>query len=289
MVSAVENTKSKSVATEKALGLVAGEGKLPALLAMGAKAKGYRVIAFALSEDAVQSVERVADKVVPIAPGQLGRNLTLFQKEGLTSVVFVGKVPKINLLRNIMKFDWTAVKELSRLPNFTDDSIQRAIGEFVGANGIKVRTQSEFLQDLFPEVGILSKRQPTAEEYADIDYGFSIAKEIARIDVGQTVIVKDRMVIAIEGVEGTDEAIRRAVGLARGPVVVIKVAKPRQDERFDIPTVGMNTLKSMLSDKPGGVLAVAAKETFVVEQEEMIKFCDEHEMSMVSVQNQNLD
>lgn len=281
--SAVEIRESANPAIEQALGLVAGEGSLPAILAQSAKDRGFRVVAFALSENACDAVEKIVDKVHLIAPGQLGRNAKLFKEEGLNQAVFVGKVPKLNLLRNLTKLDWVAIKELSRLPNFNDDTIQFAMGDFMEAQGIKVLTQSEFLKHLFPGIGVLSKRRPTSEEYADIDYGMTMAKEIARLDIGQTVIVRNRMILAIEAIEGTDEAIKRAVHYARGPVVVVKVAKPNQDQRFDIPTVGMNTLNCMLCDKPGGVLALEASETMVVEQEEMVRFCDQNQISMVSV------
>lgn len=287
MTATAENTKSRTKSPSKALGLIAGEGKLPSILAIAAKEKGYKVVAFALSDQAYDSVQRVADKVHLIAPGQLGKNKDLFQTEGLTEAVFVGKVPKINFLRNITKLDWTAIKELSRLPNFNDDSIQFAMGDFMETHGIKVLTQSEFLRDLFPGVGVLTKREPTPEEYADIDYGLKVAKEIARLDIGQTVVVRDRMVIAIEAIEGTDEAIKRGVACARRPVVVVKVAKPNQDQRFDIPTVGMNTVNCLRANEPGGVLALEANETMMVEQEEMIKFCDEHGMSMVAIDATN--
>lgn len=281
--SVLEVTKTHPLQTEKALGLVAGEGKLPVVLAAAAKEQGYRVVAFALSEHSGQALKNIVDKVHHIAPGQLGRNVSLFGSEGLKHAVFVGKVPKLNLLRNITKLDWTAIKELSKLPNLNDDTIQFAVGDFMEAHGIHILTQSEFLRHLFPDVGVLTARQPTAEEYADIDYGFKIAKEISRLDIGQTVIVKDRMIIAIEAIEGTDEAIRRAVEYAHAPVVVVKVAKPNQDQRFDIPTVGLHTLKSMQAAKPGGVLALEAKETLVVEQQEMVEFCDKHGMSMVAI------
>jgi UDP-2,3-diacylglucosamine hydrolase len=284
------DTKEQSVlvaASKKSLGLVAGEGKLPAILAQSAKEKGYRVVGFALSPAAGEQIEHIVDALYQIAPGQLGRNRQLFDKESLKQAVFVGKVPKLNLLRNIHKLDWTAIRIISKLPNLNDDAIQFAVGDFMESSGIKVLTQSEFLRDLFPEVGALTKRQPTAHEYADIDYGFKVAKEIARLDIGQTVIVRNRMVLAIEAIEGTDEAIKRAANYARGPVVVVKVAKPNQDQRFDIPTVGMSTLESMLSSEhdssEGGVLAIEAKETMVVEQDEMIKFCDAHNMAMVAV------
>ena len=148
---------------------------------------------------------------------------------------------------------------------------------------MSVLTQREFLHDLFPGVGVLTKRQPSAAEYADIDLGLRVAKEIARLDIGQTVAVKDQMVLAIEAIEGTDQAIRRAVELARGPVVVVKVSKPNQDQRFDVPTVGMSTLQSMLAKQPGGALAIEAGETLVIEREEMIQFADEHNIVIAAV------
>jgi DUF1009 family protein len=270
----------------RALGLLAGEGKLPAILAQAAKDRGYRVVGFALSETAAHQLDQVVDKIYQIAPGQLGRSRQLFDNENLKEAVFIGKVPKLNLLRNLTKLDWTAIKIISKLPNLNDDSIQFAVGDFMEASGVKVLTQSEFLRHLFPEVGVLTERQPSAEEYADIEYGFKVAKEIARLDIGQTVVVRNRMILAIEAIEGTDEAIKRAVSLARGPITVIKVAKPNQDQRFDIPTVGISTLNSMLSPEgktDGSVLAIEANETMVVEKDEMVEFCNQHNIIMVAV------
>jgi len=267
------------------LAIVAGEGKLPAILAKSAKERGYRVVALALSDNAFSLIEPLVDKAYNVAPGQLGRNVGIVKKEGCPSVVFIGKVPKINLLHQLHKLDWVAVKELSKLPNFNDDTIQTGVGGVMEANGVKVLTQREFLQHLFPEIGVLTERQPTAEEYSDIDFGMGVAREIARLDIGQTVVVKDRMILAVEAIEGTDEAIKRAVKLARGPVVVCKVSKQGQDQRFDTPTVGMSTLQSMLAEngKLGGILAVQAKETLVVEKEEMIKFAQEKGIAIVAV------
>ena len=268
------------------LALISGEGKLPALLAQSAKERGYRVVAMALSESAQAIVSPFADKTILVAPGQIGRNLSLAKKEGCDKVVFVGKVPKLNFLRNLHKLDWMAVKELSKLPNFNDDTIQFAVGDIMEAHGINVLTKSEFLRHLFPEVGAITKTEPTPEQYADIDFGMRAAREIARMDIGQTVVVKDKMILAVEAIEGTDEAVKRAVKLARGPIVVCKVSKPNQDQRFDIPTVGMTTLNSMrgVDEKhPGcGVMAVEARETLVVERDEMIKYAEANGISIVS-------
>lgn len=276
-------TKLAPPSTDRMLGLIAGEGKLPAILARSAKEQGFKVVALALSEEAQHRVSPHAYKTFVIAPGQIQRNVRLLQQENVKELVFIGKIPKMQLLMNVHKLDWTAIRELSRLPNFSDDTIQFAMGDFVAGLGMKVRTQSEFLRELFPDVGVLGARHPTAQEYADIQYGLRIAKEIARLDIGQTVVVREEMILAIEAIEGTDETIRRAVQLARNPIVVVKVSKPNQDQRFDIPTVGLNTLNSMVGPKPGGVLAIEANETMVVDREEMIAFADKHHMAFVAV------
>ena len=271
------------VKTGRKLGLVAGSGKLPGVLAQSARERGYDVIGFALSDEAVARISPHCEKVHTIYPGQIGRNIKLIRQEGCKEMVFIGKVPKLDMLKQITKLDWTAVRELSKLSDFSDDSIQLAIGELCEAHGVRVLTQSEFLRHIFPNVGVLTKRQPTAAEYADVDYGFAVAKEIARLDIGQTVIVQDRIIMAIEAAEGTDHAIKRAVSLARGPVCVCKVSKPNQDQRFDIPAVGMNTLEAMFHEKRGGVLAIEANATMVVEQSEMAEFADANGISIVAV------
>jgi len=271
------------VNTVGTLGLIAGDGNLPPILAQSAREKGYKVVALALSEEARTRVAPHADVHHLIAPGQLGRNLKLLQEHKCTNAVFIGKVPKLNLLRSLHKLDWMGIKEVSKLPNFNDDTISTHIGNVIEEHGIKVLTQIEFLRHLFPDYGVLTNRQPTAAEYADIKYGLGIAREIARLDIGQTVIVHNRMVVAVEAIEGTDEAIRRSVQLARGPVTVVKVSKPNQDQRFDVPTVGMSTLASMKGNKPGGVLAIEANETMVVEREEMVAYANEAGISIVAV------
>ena len=271
-----------TTASTKSLCLIAGEGKLPELLAKSARERGYRVVSLALSKDAQARVTPHCEKVYLIAPGQLGRNIKLAVDEGLKEVVFIGKIPKLELLHNIHKLDWMAIKELSKLPNFNDDTIQFAMGDLMAAHGIKVLTQSEFLRHLFPDVGVLTRRAPTAAEYADVEFGMKVAKEIARLDIGQTVVVKDQMVLAIEAIEGTDEAIKRGVALARGTVVVCKTSKPNQDQRFDIPTAGIRTLNAMTAPTPGGVLAVEARETMLVDQEEMIELAESKGIAIVS-------
>jgi len=283
MTISVMQGQRESVKTRKRLALVAGGGKLPAVLAQSAKEKGYDVVAFTVADEAPARVEPHCVKIIKIAPGQLGRNLQHIKDEGLEEVVFIGKLHKIELLRSLHKLDWAAIRELSRMPDFRDDTIQATVGKLADQHGLRILTQSEFLRHIYPQVGVITKRQPTVDEYADVEFGTNIARELARLGIGQTVVVKDRMILAVEALEGTDAAIRRGVEMARGPVVVCKVPRFDQDKRFDTPTVGMNTLKAMLAPKGGGVLAVAANETLVVDESDMAVFADRNNMSIVAV------
>lgn len=283
MLSSLTKTDEKGMSTRRVLGVIAGDGKLPPMLAQSAREKGYKVVALALTEDALARMQPHCESIIHSPPGLLERNISWLKSEGVHDVVFIGKLNKVQLLRNILKIDLMAIKEMSKLANLNDGSIQTAVGGFMERHGMRVVTQSEFLTQLFPAVGVMTKRQPTAAEYVDIDYGFKVAKELARLEIGQTVVVRDRMIISIEAIEGTDEAIRRGVQLADGPVVVVKVARPVQDQRFDIPAAGMRTLNAMLAKKPGGILAVGAGEVMMVEKEEMIDFADKHDISIVAV------
>lgn len=275
---------NKQVKQRQKLALVAGEGKLPAIMAQSAKEKGYDVMGLALSEDVLHAITPHCYKAVHIAVGQVGKNLKRVKDEGITEAVFIGRIPKINLLQNIYKFDWMAVKELSKLTNFNDDTIQMAMGDLLDRNDVRVLPQREFLQHLFPQVGVLTRRQPSVADYADINYALKMAKDIARLDIGQTVVVRDRMILAVEAIEGTDNAIKRGVSLARGPVVVAKVAKVKHDQRFDTPTIGITTLKALISgEHKGGVIAIGANETMVIDQEEIVQFADEHNICIVVV------
>jgi DUF1009 family protein len=273
----------KGTSTKRVLGVIAGDGKLPQMLSQSAKERDYKVVSLCLTDDAFARMQPLCDAVLHSPPGLLRRNISWLKEQGVEDVVFIGKLNKVQLLRNILKIDLTAIKEMSKLANLNDGSIQTAVGGFMESHGMRVVTQSEFLPQLFPQVGVMTNRQPTAAEYVDIDFGYKIAKELARMEIGQTVVVRDRMIIAIEAIEGTDETIRRGVHLADGPVVVVKVARPVQDQRFDIPAAGLRTLNAMVAKKPGGILALAAGEVMMVEQEEMIRFADQHEMSIVAV------
>ena len=200
----------------------------------------------------------------------------------INQFVFIGKVPKLDFLWNLHKLDWLALKNLYRLKNYNDDSFHSSVIDFLSEYNIKVLPQTFFLNHLFFEKEVLSKRKPTLEEKADIEYGYNLAKKVSDLDIGQTVVVKNRMILAIEAIEGTSETIKRGCQLAKGEVVVVKVAKPSQDERFDIPTIGKETIET-LAKSSGGVIAFEANKTLVVDKEKTIELADKYNICLISI------
>ncbi len=266
----------------KRLGLIAGEGKLPVYVADKAKAQGLEVVSFSVGRGNHDALKRFG-KVHPIKPGMLQQNLELIRSEGIWHIVFAGKVNKWILLRN-PQLDRYAIETISKMPRMNDDAIMLWIVGELEKHGLQVVSQTAFLEELFLSEGLLTKLQPSELELLDVEYGFYLAKEMGRIDIGQTVVVKDRMAIAIEAIEGTDECLKRAGKWARKKGgVVVKVAKPNQDQRFDVPTVGLRTLKTM---RRAGlrILATEADSTLFLEPEEMIQYADRHKMVITSVQ-----
>ncbi len=265
---------------EDRFALIAGAGDMPAILARSARDCGASFIAVALTDSAALSLDGLADRVYRFGIGQVGRIIRTIKSEGIDKAVFIGKVRK-DLLFERIRFDLKALKLLASLKDRNDDTIMLAIVEELASEGIEVMDQTVYLRDLIPPEGVLTKRKPTKKEWEDIRYGMETAKRIAGLDIGQTVVVKDRAVMAVEAIEGTDEAVIRGGLLARGGGVVAKVAKPGQDPRFDVPTVGVITLESM---KKGGVkvLAVEAGKTLIADREKFIKEADLADISVVS-------
>ena len=268
--------------TNKKLGIIAGNGELPVHLAKSAREQGYRTYGIAITEEAALSLDDICDKIYKISPGQIQKMLDLAKEEMINEVVFIGKVPKLDLLRNIHKLDWIAIKYISKLSNLNDDSIHNGITELLKKHNVEVLPQTKFLNHLFLEKEILSKRKPTLEERVDIEYGFEIAKKVASLDIGQTVVVKNKMILAIEAIEGTDEAIKRGCELAGSGATIVKVAKPNQDKCFDIPTIGENTIKTIATYK-GSILAFESTSTIVVDKEKLTQLADKFNVCLIAI------
>lgn len=264
----------------KTLGLIAGMGELPKLVAGEAKAKGYKVFAVALEPVADKDLGVCVDEIKRISVGKLGEIIDSLKKSGVKEAVMAGKVPKSLLYKSKIIPDLRAVKLLFTLKDHSDDSIMIAVAKELEKDGIKLLNTTDFTTGLMTPEGILTDESLSENEWKDIAFGWKIAKEMGRLDIGQTIVIKDQAVMAIEAIEGTDEAIKRGGKLAVDGAVVIKVSKPKQDMRFDVPVVGMNTLESMI-EVHARVLAVEAGKSILLQRKKMMKEADEAGISIV--------
>lgn len=254
----------------KTLGLIAGTGELPKLVAADARTRGYSVVAVALEPLADNDLDLYVDRIKRISLGKLSEIIGFLKESNVREAVMAGKVPKSLLYKSRIIPDMRAVKLLFTLKDQSDDSILLAVAKELEKDGITLLNTTDFSSKfLTPEV-ILTEGGLTENEWKDVAFGWRIAKEIGRLDIGQTVVVKDQAVMAIEAIEGTDEAILRGGKLAGKDTVIVKVSKPDQDMRFDLPVVGINTLKSMIKVN-ARVLAIEAGKSILLQREKMIK------------------
>lgn len=257
------------------IGILAGVGHLPIDVAEGARAAGYKIVGVGVVPGIHPDFPGKCDVYLSTHVGKLAAIFKFLHEQNVKQVTLIGKVTKEILYSEGKVFpDWEATKLLFSLRNRNDDSIMLGIVERFGKEGIVVMNQLQFLQGLMPEVGIFSRRKPSKDEWEDMDYGLKVARQIGGLDIGQTVVVKKKAVIAVEAIEGTDACIRRAGGLAK-ETVVCKTAKPHQDKRFDVPCVGPDTIRSMIEAGSRGLVMEAGK-TIFVNQEEAIALANEY-------------
>jgi UDP-2,3-diacylglucosamine hydrolase len=251
-------------------GLIAGNGRFPFLVLEAARSQGIDMAVLALREEASPELERVATRLHWVSIGELSRALELLHQEGVKRAVMAGQVKHKQIFSSIRP-DWRLARLLFSLPFKNTDSLIGAVAGVLKDEGIELVDSTSFLKPLVPEAGVLTRRAPDAREAADIAYGRTIATAIAALDLGQTVVVRDGACVAIEAMEGTDETIERAARIAAGsPLVVVKVSKPRQDMRFDVPVVGLATVKVM--SKCGvTALAIDAGRTLLFDRPQLIE------------------
>jgi UDP-2,3-diacylglucosamine hydrolase len=260
-------------------GLIAGNGDFPFLVLEGARSRGIEMAVIAIREEASPRLEQQAKRLHWISLGELSRGIDLLHREGVKQAVMAGQV-KHNKLFSAIRPDWRLAKLLLSLPAKNTDSLIGAIARILQEEGIELVDSTSFLLPLLASAGSLTRRSPDESEAADIEYGRSIGREIAGLDVGQTVVVRDRACVAIEAMEGTDETIERAARLAGGRrLVVVKVSKPRQDMRFDVPVVGTKTIEVM-SRANATALAIDAGRTLVFDREAVVRTADEAGISI---------
>jgi DUF1009 family protein len=263
------------------LGLIAGNGKFPFLVLEGARKAGASVAVAAIREETDPDIERVAERVTWVGIGQLGKMLRFFKSEGVEKAIMAGQVKHVQIFSRALP-DVRMLKMLLRLPKRNTDALIGAVAGELEAEGIELIDSTYFLKDSLPTAGTLTKRAPDERERGDIEYGLEIAREIARLDLGQTIVIRDRACVAIEAMEGTDAVIRRAGGLVRGRLTVVKIAKPDQDMRFDVPVVGVPTIESMV-ESGATCLCLTAGKTLMFDREEMSKLANKHKIAVVAV------
>ncbi|MBP2645985.1 MAG: hypothetical protein H6Q75_1425 [Firmicutes bacterium] len=263
------------------VGLLAGVGRLPVEFARAASGMGITVVAIGLVPGVDEELSSVAAKSLTISLGEFDRILKTLKEEGVQEVTMLGKVTKELLFSGAIVPDDRLKRVLMGLKDYNDDTLMLAFVQELAKDGIGVVDQTALIQALMPAPGVLTKRQPTESEKNDMEYGYAMAKEIGALDIGQTVVVKDKAVMAVEAIEGTDACIRRGAKLARGGAVVAKVAKPNQDMRFDVPGLGPDTIKSMVE---GGAVAlvIEAGKTLLAERNKVILLADEHGITIVA-------
>lgn len=270
-----------SVNTTKRLGIIAGSGRFPLLVAQEARKQGCWVVAVAHQGETSPELEPLVDEMEWIRVGQIGRMITRFQQSGVRDVVMAGGIQKTRLFTDVRP-DFRALALLATLRAKDDDAILRGLAQELERAGLVVCESTRYLQSLLPEAGPLTKRRPTAEEQEDIEYGWGVAREIGRLGIGQCIVVKRKVVLAVEAVEGTDEAIRRGGRLANGGAVVVKVIKPGQDRRFDLPTIGPGTIAAM-AEVGATVVAVEAGGSLLLDRDVLVKEADRLRIAVVGV------
>ena len=255
------------------IGLIAGGGQFPLLFAEAARKRGHRVIAVAHSNETDPRLDQLADELIWVKLGQLGKIIRHFHEHQVTEAAFAGTITKTRIFHDILP-DWKGLTLWNKIDIRLDDSILRAIADVLAEEGIEVIASTRFLGHLlFPE-GILSKKRPSNSQMADIRFGWRIARGIGRLDIGQCVVVRERSILAVEAIEGTDAAIRRGGQLAGSGAVVVKLRKPGQDFRFDLPATGLGTITTMAEVK-AEVLAVEAGQSLLFDRGAMVAAADQ--------------
>lgn len=254
-------------------GLIAGNGRFPFLVLEGARSQGIEMAVIALKEEASPELEQVAKRLHWVSLGELSKAIELMQREGVKRAVMAGQV-KHNKIFSAIRPDWKLAKLLFSLPRKNTDSLIGAVAKVLEEEGIQLVDSTLFLKPLLPEAGVLTRRAPNEHEAADMEYGLVVARRLAGMDIGQTVVIADRACLAVEAMEGTDETIARAARFANGkPLVVVKVSKPQQDMRFDVPVVGLPTVKGM-GEAGATALAIDASRTLLFDRIRLIETAD---------------
>lgn len=265
------------------IGLLAGVGRLPVECARAAMAMGYEVYAVGLVPGVDPELEECVADYTDISVAQLQKIIDYLKSKEATHVTLLGKVTKELLYSGQHAApDMRMLGLMFSLPDRKDDTLMLAFVKELAKDGLEVFDQTALIRSLMPEPGVLTRREPTDLERLDMEFGMKMAREIGRMDVGQTVVVKQQAVMALEAIEGTDACIRRGGELARGGAVVAKTAKPNQDLRFDVPAVGMKTMEVMV-ETGATALVIEAGRTLLVEKDKVIALAEANDITIVAM------
>ena len=268
--------------TGDTIGLIAGNGVFPRLFAQAARAKGLRVVAVAMRGETDPSIADEVDALTWVRVGQLGRMIRALKRGGVTRAAMAGGVRKTRLFEGVRP-DLTAMAVLARCVLRNDDGMLRAVAAQYERSGIEIVDSTLYMPESLAPEGALSGCVPTEAQWEDLRFGFRVAREIGRLDIGQTAIVRDGAVVALEAIEGTDACIQRAGALMGGAGgVMVKIAKPNQDMRFDVPAIGVHTI-TRLADAGIEVLGIEAGRTLLLEPLAVVQAADAHRIALVGV------
>ena len=262
------------------IGLIAGSGKFPLLIAESARRRGLKVIAVAHEGETTPELASKVDEITWIGLGQFGHLLNAFKSRGVSHCLMAGAITKSKMFKNARP-DLKGLAVIGKLLIHHDDELLRAVARELEKEGITVVDSTTYLPELLAPSGCLTKRSPSREEMEDIELGWMVAKELGHLDIGHCVVVRRKTVLAVEAIEGSDKTILRGGELAKENAVVVKVSKPNQDLRFDLPAVGLNTVKVM-STVGASVLAIEAGKSLIFDKEEMIQLADSNGIAIVS-------
>lgn len=264
------------------IGLIAGNRKFPIVFSEAAKRKNYYIVAVAIKGDTSPTLKRFVDKIFWLGLDEFSRMFEIFKDEGIKNVVMAGQVSPRRLFSKEIDKDAKLKEILSGIKDKRADTIFSAVAEELNSYGMQLLDSTLFIEELMPKKGTLTRSVPDFYAWEDVYFGINLAKAIADLDIGQTVAVKDKAIVAVEALEGTDNLIRRAGKISRGGATIVKVSKPRQDMRFDIPVVGLNTINNLIRAK-AKCLAIEAGKTLFIDKEKSVELADRKGIAIVAV------
>jgi len=285
----MDEHRSLQGAFDRPLGLLAGSGRFPIAFAQAARRQGHRIFCIGIEGMASDELAQHCDEFVTAGLARIGRGIRLFHRAGVQKIIMAGKIEKTVLVRRFLFWrvlpDWRTMHMWLRYAtrDKKDDTLLLAVIREFERDQLTFDSALQYCSELLVQHGFLTRRRPTPSQWKDINFGWELAKEMGRLDVGQSVMVREMAVLAVEAIEGTDNCIRRAGELCRkGGFTVVKVAKPQQDMRFDVPAIGMQTIHTM-HESGAKVLAIESDKTIMLDQEDVLRLAEQYGISIVAL------